>query len=103
MSQHLGQNPKSNALRRNLLRVGIEADTCLSFSLTAYGPILPEQDDMANHSPSRDKMEGLRDALHGAGYQVLNNVQSRHPIDKGLMKEILTAFAFAFPRLGATE
>jgi hypothetical protein len=103
LSQHLSQNPKSNALRRNLLRAGVDADSCSSFDLYCYGPVLPECSDMEQHGPSRDRMagleKGLRDALHAAGYRVLNDIKSRHPIDESLMLGVLKAFASRFSRL----
>ena len=103
LSQHLSQNPKSNALRRNLMRAGVEADSCSSFDLYCYGPVLAECSDMEQHRPSRDKMagleKGLRDALNTAGYRVLNEINSRHPIDEALMSDVLNAFADRFGRL----
>jgi hypothetical protein len=107
LSQHLSQNPKSNALRRNLMRAGVDADLCQSFELSCYGPILPEGASMDKHRPSRDIMagleKGLRDALHTAGYQLLNEVKSRHPIDESLMVGVLKAFAERFSRLGGSR
>jgi hypothetical protein len=105
LSQHLSQNPKSNALRRNLMRAGVDADSCSSFDLYCYGPVLAECSDMEQHRPSRDKMagleKGLRDALHAAGYRVLNEIKSRHAIDGALMPGVLKAFAGRFRRLGS--
>ncbi|MDX6614355.1 MAG: hypothetical protein QOD75_3541 [Blastocatellia bacterium] len=103
LSQHLGSNQRGNALRRNLKRVGIDADHCRSFELTCYGPILPECADMIAHAPSRDIMagleKGLRNALHMAGYRLLNEVKSRHPIDKRKMAKVLQAFSGRFNKL----
>lgn len=103
LSQHLSRNPKSNALRRNLERARVDADSCSSFDLYCYGPILEECKTMELHSPARDKMagleKGLRDALHTAGYRVLNEIKSRHPIDDSLMPDVLKAFAVKFSRL----
>lgn len=103
LSQHLGSNQRGNALRRNLVRVGVDADGCRSFELTCYGPILPECASMEEHSPSRDIIagleKGLRDALHTAGYLLLNEVKSRHPIDELKMAEVLKAFSGRFSRL----
>jgi hypothetical protein len=106
LSQHLSQNPKSNALRRNLLRAGVDVDLCRSFELSCYGPILPECASMDEHGPSRDTMagleKGLRDALHVAGYRMLNEVKSRHPINELKMAEVLNAFEARFNRLRST-
>jgi hypothetical protein len=104
LSQHLGSNKRGNALRRNLQRVGVDANGCGSFELTCYGPILPECASMDEHGPSRDVMagleKGLRDALQTAGYRLLNEVKSRRPIDELKMSEVLNAFAGRFSRLG---
>jgi len=59
LGQHLGHNPKFNALRRNLENAGVKANKCLSFILISYCPILPEQTTMAKHLPTRDIMAGL--------------------------------------------
>jgi hypothetical protein len=103
LSQHLGRNQRGNALRRNLQRMGVEPDTCRSFELTCYGPILPECADMDTHGPSRDVIagleKGLRDALHTAGYRLLNEVKSRHGIDVKLMSSVLKSFAPRFTKL----
>jgi hypothetical protein len=105
LSQHLGQNPKSNALRRNLEKAGVDADACRSFDLISYGPILPEQSKMVRHIPARDRMAGLEmglwDALKSAGYPMLNEVRSRKRIEEPLLREILAAFASKFPKLTA--
>jgi len=103
LSQHLGGNQRGNALRRNLARIGVDADGCRSFELTCYGPILPECADMDTHGPSQDIMAGLekgvRDALHTARYRLLNEVKSRHPVDEALMPQVLNAFAGRFSQL----
>ena len=103
LSQHLSQNPKSNALRRNLSRAGVEPDTCRSFHLTCYGPILAECATMELHRPERDKMAGLEkelcDALQRAGYRMLNEVKSRKPTDDLLMRNVSSAFATRFVKV----
>ncbi|HKP35656.1 MAG TPA: hypothetical protein VJT71_02270 [Pyrinomonadaceae bacterium] len=103
LSQHLSQNPSSNALRRNLMNAGVDADTCAAFELHYYGPILAECSTMELHGPARDTIagleKGLRDALHTAGYPVLNEVKSRHEVDEELMTGVLNAFAGKFEKL----
>jgi hypothetical protein len=103
LSQHLGSNRRANALRRNLERVGVEPDSCRAFELTCYGPILPECADMDTHGPSRNVMagleKGLRDALHTAGYRLLNEVKSRHPIDERKLAKVIQAFSGEFSKL----
>ncbi len=103
LSQHLGTNKHANALRRQLLNVGIDPNTCRTFEMVAYGPILPEGATMADHKPLRNKVaameKALRDALHKAGYTVLKEVHSRQEIDAALWQEVLNVFAGRFPRL----
>lgn len=103
MGQHLGDNPKSNALRRNLARFRVDADAYKSFKLSAYGPILPEETIMAKHSQSRDIIAGLEkglcDALVSAGYDLVNKVNSAKPIDERLLRQVLVAFVSEFPKL----
>ena len=105
LSQHLSQNPKSNALRRNLVRAGVDADTCSSFDLFCYGPILAERPTVESHRPARDTIagleKGLRDALYNAGYRVLNEVKCKQPIEPILMGKVVAAFAKNFVKLNS--
>lgn len=107
LSQHLSRNPKSNALWRNLMNAGVDADTCTSFELYCYGPILEECATMELHRPARDTMAGLEkglcNALHAAGYRVLNEVRSRHPIDESMMADVRNAFSGKFEKLAVVE
>jgi len=102
-SQHLSTNTHANALRRQLLAAGIDPIACRSFEMTAYGPILPEAETMADHVPRRDQIaameKALRDALHAAGYIVLNEVHSLHNADALLWQDACNAFASRFPKL----
>jgi hypothetical protein len=63
LSQHLGTNKHANALRRQLLNVGIDPNTCRTFEMVAYGPILPEGTTMADHRPLRNKVAAMEKAL----------------------------------------
>jgi len=103
LSQHLGSNRRGNALRRNLMSAGVDVDGCQSFELTCYGPIFPECADMDLHRPSRDIMagleKGLRNVLHNAGYNLLNEVRSRRPIDELNLAEVVAAFAERYNNL----
>ena len=103
MGQHLGHNPKSNALRRNLARfAGVDADACRLFKLSAHGPILPET-TVVKHNQSRDIIAGLEkglcDALKSAGYNLVNKVNSAKPVDKRLLRQVLVVFASEFTKL----
>jgi len=111
MTQHLGKQKNSNALRRNLLNAGIEAEDCEVFDLIAHGPIFDEvpsegtrEDRMALHKPLRDIVAAmekqLADELRDAGYNVLNVVHCKKPLDVVLWEDVRSAFAEHFERLG---
>lgn len=112
MGQHLGLAKASNSLRRLLLENSVEPEACKAFDLVSFGPIFPEvtaedgidrAERMERHRPVRDKVAGLekqlRDALHASGYQVLNIVHSKKPIDPNLWAKVRDAFSSHFPRL----
>ena len=105
MGQHLGNNEKQNALRRQLLKKGVEPEDCGSFELISYGPLFPEQNDLAEHKQPRDIVAALekelRDSLFEAGYQVLNIVHCRKPLDKERWFDVHAAFAKYFPKMKA--
>jgi hypothetical protein len=103
LSQHLGTNKHANALRRQLLKASIDSNACRSFEMVAYGPIFPEVASKAEHEPSRNIVaameKALRDALHNAGYQVLNDVKCRQMLDDRQWQEVLAAFSERFTKL----
>lgn len=105
MSAHLGSNPKSNALRRNLLKVGIDPERCARFDLTVYGPIFAECGDWDTHCVARDAVAALEkklaDSLGEAGYRVLNPVACRRALDPQAWERVRAAFAERFPKLAA--
>ena len=103
MTQHLGKQKNSNALRRNLLKEGIEAEDCKSFDLIAHGPIFDEvlnigsrHERMEKHKPLRDVVAAmekqLAEDLSNAGYNVLNVVHCKKPLDIVLWKDVRSAF-----------
>jgi hypothetical protein len=106
LSQHLGTNKNSNALRRQLLKGGIDPTGCLKFVMVAFGPIHREGASMADHKPLRNVVaameKALRDALHTAGYTVLNDVNCRQKLDRAAWQEVLAAFTERFPKLKPT-
>ena len=63
LSQHLGMNPSSNALRRHLLMAGVEPEACINFRLVSCGPLLPEAESLELHQTSRDIVAALEKAL----------------------------------------
>jgi len=103
LSQHLGSNKHANALRRQLIKASINPELCRSFEMIACGPIHPEASTIADHQPLRNRMAALecalRDALHEAGYAVLNEVHCRHGLDLAVWREVKEAFTKRFPRL----
>ena len=103
MGQHLGFVRASNALRAHLIGRGVVPELCMSFQFIAHGPIFAEQSDMLAHKPLRNKMarleKELADSLAASGYEVLNTVRSRMPLDAELWSTVRKAFAEYFPKL----
>jgi hypothetical protein len=102
MGQHLGFNDKSNVLRCRLQKRGIEPELC-SFRLFAHGPIIKEAAAFEEHRVQRDIVaafeKALASALCAAGYNVINIVNCRRPLDASLFAEIRNAFTTEFPKL----
>jgi hypothetical protein len=104
MGQHLGFNKRANVLRRLLSVYGADAnlETC-SFRLVAQGPILEEANDPNHHAERRDVIasleKALAEAMHDAGYDVMNTVHCRKPVDAKLFGDVRAAFAVRFPQL----
>ena len=103
MGQHLGHQKESNALRKHLERRGVCPEKCIEFQMIAHGPLFPQSADMKTHRPPRDTVaaleKALADALGTSGYQVLNTVRCRKPLDGTLWALVRDAFAAHFPRL----
>lgn len=103
--QHLGRNKNANALRRNLLARGVELSHVDHYDFHSFGPLHPEAADMESHRPLRDQVAALEkklaDRLSAAGYDVLNKVSCRRPLDPQLWAETCAAFQTAFPDLNS--
>lgn len=103
LSGHLGGNKHSNALRKNLEQYNLSAEECLEFRLFAYGPIYPESQSQVEHRHSRDIVAALEkqlaDAMRAAGYEMLNEVGCRKPLDPELWREVAETFRKHFPNL----
>ena len=103
MGQHLGHRKTQNALRQHLERKGIEPEDCHAFCLIAHGPLYPQAQDMEEHKARRDIVAGLEkalaDALKAAGYEVLNTIRCRKPVNMEFFEGIRAAFAAHFPAL----
>jgi hypothetical protein len=114
MGQHLGFQPTQNALRKHLSANGVAPEECVAFHLTAHGPIYPEVERpegatrellMAAHREPRDAVAAmecrLANDLTKAGYQVMNKVHCKAPLDIAVYAPVRAAFAAHFPKLGA--
>jgi hypothetical protein len=105
MTQHLGRQKQQNALHRHLETNDVRPEQCL-FHFIAHGPIYPQARDMEAHRAPRDTVaaleKALADALKAAGYNVLNRVNCRKPLDSVLFTKVRTAFADHFPALHRT-
>ncbi len=103
MGQHLGNNEKQNALRRQLLKVGVKPEDCDSFELISHGPLFPEKSNFEAHKRPRDIVAALekrlRDSLSEAGYQILNTVHCRKELDKKRWRDVHAAFSEYFPKM----
>ena len=107
MGQHLGHNKNQNALRRQLSNRGIALEECRELELIAHGPLFEEAKCMETHRAPRNVVaaleKALADALKAAGYDVLNSVSCRMPLDEGLFEAVQGAFAVHFPALCSGE
>jgi len=100
-STHLGQNKKSNALRRRLCERGIDPEHCKELIFSAYGPIY-DVTDAKNFQDNRRRVGALEralwDALNRDGFEPVNSRPAfADDYDLVLFKEIRSAFAHYFP------
>ena len=106
MSAHLGFNVKSNVLRRRLVNSGIDLESC-SFRLIAHGPLVKEARSLEDHRRQRDIIAALEKALAAAlcdaGYNVINTINCRMPLDEKAFADIRSAFAADFPKLSSSK
>jgi hypothetical protein len=108
MGQHLGFAENSNMLRRHLRKHQIEPESC-SFRLVALGPLEEESitPTRSEHDTRRDIVaameKALAEAMMLAGYQVMNEVASRKPLDAFRFAEVQALFAATFPALVAQK
>ncbi len=102
MGQHLGFLQTSSMLRNHLSNRGIRPEQC-TFRLIAHGPILKEADGMEAHKERRDLIAALEkklaDDLMTAGYEVMNEVKCRKPLDEAMYDTVRVAFRAQFDRL----
>ncbi len=111
MGQHLGFAEASNTLRRTLVKAELTPEKC-QFRLVAHGPVLPESASkgakrVTEHRARRDIVAALEkrlaDAMQEAGYEVLNDVHCRKPLDWRRWRKVRNEFAAEFPKLGGVE
>lgn len=111
MGQHLGSQPNQNALRGHLEKRQLDPECC-TYELIAHGPLYEEvcqtpQMDRATamelHKKPRDIVgameKALAEELAEAGYEVLNEVRWKPPLDRVLWEPVRDAFADHFPLL----
>ncbi len=94
------------------MKAGLTPEKC-QFRLVAHGPVLPESDKekdaerVAEHRGRRDIVAALEkrlaDAMDEAGYEVLNEVRCRMPLDRRRWRKVRADFAVEFPKLGGVE
>ena len=101
---HLGTNWRQALIRRYLKKKGFEPEDCTSFQIVAHGPLFLEAHGWNSHKEARDKVaaleKALADALQNGGYQVLNRVNCRIPLDLDLWEKERKTFAKDFERIG---
>jgi hypothetical protein len=111
MGQHLGAIKTQNALRKHLDKRGLDLTAC-TFHLVSHGPLYDEVVKtegatraalMAAHLPVRDIVGAMEKALANdlavAGYDVVNTVKWKPPLDPALWAPVRAAFAEKFSRL----
>src|SRR5206468_142779 len=99
MGQHLGFNVNSNVLRRHLEKRGLRPEEC-RFNLVTHGPLFDEVATIDEHRIARDMIaameKALADVMCAVGYDVINRVSCRKPLDNGRFLAVRQAFALHF-------
>jgi hypothetical protein len=104
LGQNLGNLATSSMVRNNLKKRGIDPAEC-QFRMVGHGPVFDEvpNKDFEAHKLVRDKVgaveKRLAEDLNAAGYDVMNEVRSRAPLDEDLYAPVRLAFAAEFPGL----
>ena len=104
MGAHLGTNEKSNVLRKHLRNLKVAPEDC-ELRLVTYGPIFGEAAEKTTsaHEPLRDLNAALEkklaEDLLAAGYQVINTVHCKRPLNAALYAQVHQAFAAQFEKL----
>lgn len=102
LSKHLGSNKNNNALRRHLGSHELRPQDC-SFRFHTLGPLLVDSD--LTHGEKCDVVSALEMALasdlKAAGYEVLNQVNCRFPLDRPLWEQVRNNFGSRFAKLAS--
>jgi hypothetical protein len=104
LGQNLGSLPNASMVRNHLEKRGVDPAEC-QFRVVGHGPIFDEvrDKDFAAHKPVRNKVgaveKKLAEDLKDAGYEVMNKVRSKAPLDEELYRPVRAAFAEEFPGL----
>ena len=106
MGQHLGNLKNQNMVRQHVEKRGTRPEDCDNFELIAYGPLFPEAQDWSGHIEPRDTVaaleKALAESLKDAGYDVLNKVRCRKPLNADLWSKVRKSFAAHFRRLDSS-
>lgn len=101
LTNHLSGNKHSNALKRHLSQLNVDAESC-HFRFHAYGPLFDGK-SQKSHGDLCDVTSGLEKelafAMTEAGYFVINKVHCRTPLDVEAFVAVRTAFAVRFDKL----
>jgi len=104
LGQNLGTLANASMVRNNLEKRGIDPAQC-QFRMVGHGPIFDEvaNKDFEAHKPIRDNVgaieKQLAEDLKAAGYDVMNEVRWKAPLDQELYEPVRAAFAVEFPGL----
>jgi hypothetical protein len=104
LGQNLGTLANDSMVRNNLEKRGIDPTGC-EFRMVGYGPIFDEvpNKDFEVHKPIRDTVGALEkklaEDLNVAGYDVMNEVRWKAPLNEELYEPVRAAFAAEFPGL----
>lgn len=104
LGQNLGRLANASMVRNNLEKRGIDPARC-RFRMVGHGPIFDEvpDKDFEAHKPLRNEVgaieKQLADDLKAAGYDVMNEVRWKAPLDQELYEPVRAAFAAKFPAL----
>ncbi len=101
-AQHLGRNERSNALARNLEKQGVEPAQIEFADFHFYWPLFREAADKDTHRTPRDIIVALEkklaDSLREVGYNLLNFVRCRRPLDEDGWAQVKDRFSEVFPQ-----